>query len=337
MSSHGRHTVKDLALLLGMSISTVSRAFYPDAVIAAETRKRVLAKAAEIGFQPNPLARGLITKNSAIVGVVVSDITNPFYPEVLTKLTGALQAAGLNVMLVVEQVGGARDNGLDVLLSYHPAVVVILATTLSSGASQACRAVGTPVVFFNRHAANAQSFSITCDNDGGGAAVADLLIDQGRTRLAFIPGRPDASTTHDRWAGFSRRCLERGRPTPAQAKERTFSYADGHQGATDLLQGDARIDAIFCANDLLAIGALEAVRREFGRDVAGDVAVVGFDDIAMASWPSYELTTVRQPMDEMVAATLDLVTALAHGEARQPGALRLEGRLMERSTTGAIA
>ena len=168
--------------------------------------------------------------------------------------------------------------------------------------------------------------------DAPGGTVSDFVSDTlTDSAWGLVP------TTHDRWAGFSRRCLERRRPTPARARERTFSYADVRQGATELLQDNARIDAIFCANDLLAIGALEAVRREFGRDVAGDIAVVGFDDIAMASWPSYHLTTVRQPMDEMVAATLDLVTALAHGEARQPGALRLEGRLMERSTTGAVA
>src|SRR5437762_809917 len=94
-----RITVKDLARQLGMSVSTVSRAFYEDAVIAPDTREKILRHAAEIGYRPNPLARSLITKSSRIVGVVVSDITNPFYPEVLTRLTEQLQAAGFNVML----------------------------------------------------------------------------------------------------------------------------------------------------------------------------------------------------------------------------------------------
>ncbi len=139
-----RVTVKDLARQLGMSVSTVSRAFYEDAVIASKTRERVLRKAAEIGYQANPLARGLITKSSRIVGVVVSDITNPFYPEVLTSLTERLQEIGFNVMLVVEQPSRPEDDGLAVLLSYHPDIVIILATTLSSHASEACRVSARP-------------------------------------------------------------------------------------------------------------------------------------------------------------------------------------------------
>ncbi|HEX4764973.1 MAG TPA: LacI family DNA-binding transcriptional regulator [Lichenihabitans sp.] len=332
-SRRSRVTVKDLARQLGMSVSTVSRAFYLDAVIAPETRERVLSKASEIGYQPNPLARGLITKSSRIVGVVVSDITNPFYPEVLTSLTAAIQAVGFNVMLVVEQADRPGDHGLAVLLSYHPDIVIILATTLSSGASEACRRVGTPVIFFNRHGSDRDSYSVTCDNLAGGKAVADLLLDRGFERLAFVAGKPDASTNLDRWTGFSHRCLERGAPAPATSRGRAFSYEDGYEAAIDLLRHPDRPQAIFCANDILAVGAIDAARRDCGLRIPEDLSVVGFDDIAMASWPSYDLTTVRQPVAAMVASTIDLAVGLTRGEAGQPSARRLPGQLVERGTT----
>ena len=293
----------------------------------------MLSKASEIGYQPNPLARGLITKSSRIVGVVVSDITNPFYPEVLTSLTERIQAVGFNVMLVVEQPNRPQD-GLDVLLSYHPDVVIILATTLSSGASDSCRRVGTPLIFFNRHAADEHSFSVTCDNLAGGAMVADFLLDRGFQRLAFVSGRPDASTNRDRWMGFSKRCSIRSAPPPPASHGQSFTYEQGYKGALELLHGPTRPDALFCANDILAVGVLDAIRRECGGlRVPEDISVVGFDDIAMASWPSYDLTTVRQPVDLMIAGTIDLAVALTRGEVGQPAAQRHPGTLIERNTT----
>jgi DNA-binding LacI/PurR family transcriptional regulator len=331
-----RVTVKDLARHLGMSVSTVSRAFYNDAVIAPETRRRVLSKAREVGYQPNPLARGLITKSSRIVGVVVSDVTNPFYPEVLTSLTEQIQAAGFNVMLVVEQPDPTGKDGLGVLLSYHPDLVVILAATLSSDASEACRRVGTPVIFFNRHAADAHSFSVTCDNVSGGALVADYLIDRGFERLGFVAGRPDASTDRDRWRGFADRCAARGAGRPVASRGVSFGYREGYAGALELLRAEQRPDALFCSNDILAVGALDAIRREAGLRVPEDIAVVGFDDIAMASWPSYALTTVRQPVDRMIAGTVELAVALTRGELDRPAAQRHPGTLVERDTTRAM-
>ncbi len=315
-----------------MSVATVSRAFYEDAVIARHTREKVLEHAAKIGFRPNPFARGLITKSSRIIGVVVSDITNPFYPEVLTQLTEELQAIGFNVMLVVTN--QSRDEGEAVrgLLSYQPDLVIMVATTLSSVASEACRAVDTPVIFFNRHGSDTHSYAITCDNARGGRDVADVLIDSGHKRLAFIGGRPDASTNVERWQAFSQRCAERGLEAPLHIKGKAFSYEDGYAGALKACKSD-RPEAIFCANDILAIGALDAVRRKLGLSVPDDLSIVGFDDIAMASWPTYALTTIRQPQTQMIRRTAQLALALSRDDSRPATLQQIPGKLIERATT----
>ena len=205
-----RVTVKDLARDLSLSTSTISRAFYSDAVIAPSTRTAVLTRAAEIGYAPNPLARSLITKRTRIAGVVTSDINNPFYPEVLTRLTERLREIDLNVMLTAAGSSDSLDDAVKLLLSYQPDVVIVLAATLSSEAAEACGEAGTPVLFFNRRPLNVDAFGVTCDNVGGGRLVADHLIKLGHRRLAFVAGRPDASTNVDRWEGYRRGCLDHG-------------------------------------------------------------------------------------------------------------------------------
>jgi len=331
-----RVTVRDLARELGMSTSTVSRAFYGDSIIATETRERVLQKATEIGYQPNPLARGLITKSSRIVGLVVSDITNPFYPEVMTRLTERLQAADFNVMLVVTNPSRNEEESVRVLLSYHPDVVVMLATTLSSEASAACRKVGVPVLFFNRVGSDETSYAVTCDNELGGRQVAEYLAGLGHECFGFIAGRPDASTNVDRCKGFRDRLKELGLSAPIETNGTTFFYEAGYESAAALLKKNRNITALFCANDILAIGAMDAAQRELGFRIPNDLSIMGFDDIGMASWPSRSLTTIRQPLSEMIDKTTELALGLARKDGAERMVVRLPGELIERNTTRSI-
>jgi DNA-binding LacI/PurR family transcriptional regulator len=328
-----RVTVKDLARDLSLSTSTISRAFYTDAVIAPSTRKAVLARAAEIGYAPNPLARSLITKRTRIAGVVTSDITNPFYPEVLTRLTEKLREIDLNVMLSAAGSSDSLDDAVKLLLSYQPDVVVVLAATLSSEAAEACGQAGTPVLFFNRRPLDVDAFGVTCDNVGGGRLVADHLIKLGHRRLAFVAGRPDASTNVERWEGFRSRCLDHGLQEPVCVEAGAFAYERGYEAASRLLDGRSRPDGVFCANDILAIGFMDAARRELGLDIPGDLSVVGFDDIAMARWPSHALTTVRQPVGKMIDVTIELIKMLFDSAQLKPRVERIPGELVERAST----
>jgi DNA-binding LacI/PurR family transcriptional regulator len=138
-----RVTVRDVARDLGMSVATVSRAFHAEGTIALETRHQVLKRASELGYRPNPFARSLITKRTHIAGIVAADITNPFYPEVLTRLTESLQAIDMNVMLFTANPSRGVDESLRLMLHYQPDIAILLAASLSSEAAEACRAAGT--------------------------------------------------------------------------------------------------------------------------------------------------------------------------------------------------
>jgi DNA-binding LacI/PurR family transcriptional regulator len=328
-----RVTLRDLAKELDVSVATVSRAFHKDAVIASETRRDVLKRAAELGYRPNPLARSLITKRTHIAGVVAADITNPFYPEVLNSLTEGLQSVDLSVMLVSASPSRTSDEALQLLLRYQPDVAIMLAATLPSAAAQACREAGTPVIFFNRYASDGVSWAITCDNVRGGRDIADHLIERGHKRLAYVAGRPDASTTVDRWKGFHGRCVRRGVAPPTREEAGAFSYEAGYAAASRLLARHPRPDAVFGANDIVALGVIDAARREFGLRIPEDLSVVGFDDIAMAAWPPYSLTTLRQPTSAMIECTVDLVRKLARRPSLEPNVMRIPGELVVRSTT----
>ncbi|APX24536.1 MAG: hypothetical protein CML50_14315 [Rhodobacteraceae bacterium] len=332
-TKRSRITVKDLAKDLGMSVSTVSRAFYPDAVIAEATRKIVLERAHEIGYRPNPFAQSLITKKTQIVGMVVSDLTNPFYPEVMTRLTSLLQKQGMNVMLASAEQADGTDEAVDLLLSYQPDLMIVLATNLKSHARERCEAAGAPVIFFNRLSEDGLGYGISCDNVAGGRLAADYLADLGHRELLYVSAFPDASTNVERHQGFCEEATRRGLVAPQVIEAGRFTYEAGYEAGLAVKDLPRRPDGVLCANDIVAIGFIEGVQEGIGLKVPEDISVVGYDDIAMAGWPSHRLTTVAQPLEKMMDATVKLASDLATSTDVAQRILHIPpGRLVERNT-----
>jgi DNA-binding LacI/PurR family transcriptional regulator len=326
---------REVASALDVSISTVSRAFTPNAVIADRTRRRVLQKAAELGYEPNPHAQSLKTNRSGIVGLIVSDLANPFYPEVLIGLTEALEQRGFSVMLFCRLGGKSLDEAFQSAFRYQPDVLVVLAATMSSAAIESATEAGTRVVLFNRYVPGKASFAVTCDNESGGETVADYLIDRQLTRLAYVAGDPDATTNRDRKLGFMRACRRRGIPKPRIAAAHRFTHDAGLIAGRALLRDESEpLDAVFCANDVLSLGVLDAA-SEFGVAIPDALSVIGFDDIKMADWASYQLTTYRQPVEEMIAATADIVSELVQSLLSTATRITIPGRIVTRRTVRA--
>lgn len=327
-----RVNAQDVARSLGISISTVSRAFTQDVVIAEATRELVLKEAERMGYAPNLLARGLITRRSSIAGIVVADITNPFYPEVLASLTQRLHKNGLQSMVFCAGPSSDLDAALPTLLQYRPDVAVVLAATLSSAMVDACEQAGTPVILFNRYVNHTATDAVSCDNFGGGQLVADALLDAGHARLAYIAGLDGTSTSRDRLNGFVSRIRERHAPAPYIENAGGFTYDGGFVALKRLMDREAPPQAVFCANDIVAIGALDAARAELGLQVPHDLSIVGFDDIAISSWPPYSLTTVRQPVPEMIEITIQKIKALLTDADYSQERVFVPGRLIRRAS-----
>jgi DNA-binding LacI/PurR family transcriptional regulator len=324
-------TARELARALGISQSSISRAFSRNASISPEMRSRVMAAAAERGYQPNVIARSLSTRRSGIVGIVMATMTNPFYPEVLEQLATALQQVGLQTLLFHVPPGQEVDSELPLLLQYQVDAVVIASATISSAMAREWTATGRPAVLFNRTVPDAGATTVSCDNVAGARALADHLLARGCRRPAYVSGRPDTSTNVERERGFRERLRERGVDMLVESGGQEFSYVAGHAAALRL--APRRPDAVFFANDVMALGGMDALRHACGLRVPDDVAVVGFDDIPMAGWPSYQLTTVQQPLARMVAATVRYLTETIECDNFEPRSHIIAGTLIERAST----
>jgi len=196
-----RATSIDVAKAAGVAQSTVSRAFKGENVSPA-VRQRVLQVAEQLGYQPSAIARSLSTQRTDIVGIVMADITSPFYPYVLDKFTQRLHEIGMRVLLFNTPPHRDVDEALPLVLQYQVDTMIITSATLSTAMSEECARLGIPVILFNRYVPNTQASAVCCDNVAGGRLVADLLLNRGHQRLAYITGLENTSTTmflHLKW------------------------------------------------------------------------------------------------------------------------------------------
>ncbi len=323
----------DVAALAGVSQSAVSRAFRPGVYLSDALRARVLEAARTLGFRPNAMARGLATQRSGIVAVALGTIGNPLYPAVLDAFSRRFAQEKLELLLLTDL--DDADAVMQRLSAYQTDAVIVTASMRlepSRRIARCCAAAGTPVVLFNRLLPGPRIAAVTCANRAGGRCIGDLLLRAGHRRLAFIGGPEETSTSRDRRVGFTEALAAAGHAPPLLANG-PYSYEGGHAALLNLMARPARQrpDAVLCTNDLLAIGAMDAARQALGLRVPEDISIVGFDDVPMAAWGSYALTTIRQRIEPMVDAAMELLLGALRGEAPPPP-IEIPGDLVPRGS-----
>ena len=324
-------TAHDVARLAGVSQSAVSRAFTSGASISPRMRQKVVEASDRLGYRPNLLARSLITRRSNIVGVGMGNVENLFFPLALDKLSSRLAQRGLQLLLFTAEANAQVDRQIEELLRYRVDAIVLLSAVMSSRLAGECRKAGIPVILFNRTARHSASmFSVTGDNVGGAHAIGRYLLEAGYRRMAFMAGYEDSSTSRARETGFREFLAGQGVAAPIRATGE-FTQAGAIRAARELLSRRKRPDVIFCANDQMALATIEIARHEFGLDVGRDIGVVGFDDIPMAAWPSFALTTYSQPIDAMADQAAQFIARLDQ-PPRERHAI-VAGDLMIRAST----
>lgn len=297
----------DVAELAGVSQPTVSRSFDPDSPVSPDTRARVLAAATELGYTPNVIARSLKSRSTNIVGIIMVNLTSSFfYPNVLDKFTKQLQAMGKQVLLFSAPSNRSVDEILPQVLGYQVDSLIIASTTPGREIIDECTRIGTPVVLFNRFVPETEANAVCCDNEAGGRQIADVFLDAGHLRIAYMSGTASTDTNLLREKGFLTQLEARGY-VDCMMEKGGYSYEHGRVAARRLLDRDDPPDAIFCAADVMALGALDVARYELGIRVPDELSIIGFDDIPMADWPAYNLTTIRQPVDAMIAAVMEII------------------------------
>lgn len=326
-----RATSYDVARLAGVTQPTVSRAMRGDRV-AESTRQRVLAAASSLGYVPSRLGSSLATRRTDRVAMVIEDLQNPFYLGLLSAFERRLTDAGFNVVLLrhygdddalLEQLGAGGVDG-----------VALTALRWHSRLPQALQRRGIPSVLINRETESGGLDACVSDNARGARLVADRLLKLGHRRIGMIAGRENTSTGRHRAAGFRDALAEAGVAVhPAACREVEYTHADGHSALLELLDSPQAPTGLFCANDVLAIGALNAAKKR-GVRIPEDLSIIGYDDMTMSAWECFDLTTVRQDIETIASTAGELLLDRIGGYTDGPRRVVVESRLMIRSTDG---
>jgi LacI family transcriptional regulator len=300
-------SISEVARLAGVSTATASRvvssADYP---VSAATRARVLDAARELDYVPNALARGLLKSQIPMVAVIVHDITDPYFAEVVRGVEDAASPAGYLVITCSSERDAERETSyVRLLRSMRAASVIFAASGLDDPASNeemerhltAMRADGAAVVHLSPHALGAADVGV--DNEAGMASMVAALVELGHREIAFLAGPSTLFVARARLEGYRRGLDAAGIPFDERLVIHTgFDRDGGALGVDTLLGGSTRFTAIACANDPLAMGTLARL-AELGIAVPGRVSVAGFDDVPVAAITSPSLSTVRLPLREM--------------------------------------
>lgn len=325
-------TSMEVARLAGVSQSAVSRVFTPGASSSKKTNELVRKAAAELGYRPNVLARSLITGKSRMIGLVVAYLDNYFYTEALELLSSALQKKGYQVLIFMSgNKEGDIADAVDEILDYQVDGIIAASVSMSSDLAKRCASAGIPVVLFNRTQDDERLSAVTSDNYQGGQKVARFLLAGGHKRIGYIAGWEGASTQRDREKGFTEELVRNGQELYAR-EVGNFNSDEARQAARTMFSKQNFPDAVFVANDAMAIAVIDVIRFELGLQVPEQVSVVGYDDVPISSWPAYDLTTVRQPANRMVAETVSILIESIENKTTIARRVEIDGPLMVRGS-----
>lgn len=334
----GSVSIKDIARAAGVSHSTVSRALRNSTLIRPATRTRIQELARQMGYSPDTIARSLVTGRTRTVGIVVTTIADPFVAEVVRGVENRALPSGYSAILASS--GGEPERevaAVEMLRAKRVEAVIVTSSRVGALYLDRLEQQKVPVVLINDHSADAgpYTFSVTVDNRGGGRLAAEHLLALGHRRIAFVAAAPGHSDSVERQAGYAEALAAHGLAwDPALVLAGDGRAEGGAAAFAALVALPQRPTAVFCYNDMTAIGLLRAARLA-GLRVPQDLSVVGFDDIVYASYVVPTLTTISQPTTALGECAMDMALALAGGA---PGPVDshvvMPGHLVVRESSG---
>jgi LacI family transcriptional regulator len=333
-----RATIKDVARACGVAPSTVSNALSGNGYVRDDTRAQVLDAAKRLGYRASSVARGLRMQRSWSVGLLLADIANPWFPELVRGVEDVLWSAQINLVLCNTDYQAEKEEAyLHHLLDKRVDGLILASTGAESPAVPRLQAEGVPLVMLNRRHGSVATDYVGMDNKGGVAAAVKHLVDLGHRRIAFIAGRISSSAANERREGYLLAMAEHvGSPPPELMAQGDYSIVSGFEAARRLLALTPRPTAIVSANDFMAYGAIDAITRA-GMSVPKDISVTGFDDILVSGLSLIGLTTVRPPTWKLGATAAELLLQRVGKKGVAPReSIILPSELVVRATTGPL-
>jgi DNA-binding LacI/PurR family transcriptional regulator len=334
-------SIKDIARAAAVSHSTVSRALSDSPLVSAETKARIQHLAREMGYSPDAQARSLVMGRTLTVGLVVTTITDPFIAEVVQAVESTAHERGYSVILATFSSRREREiAAVEMLQSKRVDAVIVTSSRVGAHYLAHIERLRVPVVLINSHSAHTgpYTFAVNVDNRHGACVATTHLTDLGHVRIAYVTGAVDHSDDQERLAGYRDALQHAGLPfDPALVVAGTGRAGGGERALPRLLAVQPPPTAVFCYNDLTAIGLMRAAQHT-GIAVPRELAVVGFDDIPFASYIDPPLTTVAQPTREMGRQAVEMALVLLES-GREPASdlsnVVLQGELVVRESSGA--
>jgi len=329
-----RPTIYDVARLAGVSTATVSRALNGTGQIAASTRATIEAAVEQLGYRPNTIARSLVTKTTQTIALLLPDITNPFYAALVNGIQQTALSHGHTMLLCTTASDAEREEHyLRVLRAKQVDGALVDGLVLPPDRIARFVEDGFPIVCLDRDIDSRSIPLVQVDNRLGGRIATEHLIDLGHTRIGHVTGAGELGISDERLAGYRDALTGAGLPVDFQlVEEGRFTDDGGHDAARRLLEREPGVTAIFAANDLSALGVLNAV-AEAGRRVPDDVSVVGFDDLHLSAYTAPPLTTIRQPAVEIATLATEILIGLTKGREVEEMRHLLEPELVVRAST----
>ncbi|PBC61431.1 LacI family transcriptional regulator [Streptomyces sp. Tue6028] len=329
MAGNRRPTIKTVAARAGVGRTTVSRVVNGSELVSADARARVLAAIKELNYVPNTVARGLVTSRTDAVALVIPESASrlgsePFFAALIRGVSEALADSRTQLQLMLVRDQAEREQLTESVAARRVDGVLLVSVHADDPLPGMLEDLGLPTVLAGRRDVGERLSYVHADNAGGAAEAVRHLLSSGRTKIATIAGPLDMDVGRSRLEGWRTAHREAGAPASEVLVETgDFSWESGRRAMYSLLERAPDLDAVFAASDLMALGALEELRRR-QRQVPGDVAVVGFED-SLARYAHPPLTTVRQPVEELGRTMVRILTEITrHGAPRQQVTLPTE-------------
>jgi len=333
-------TVKDIARKAGVSHSTVSRALHGNPLISEDTKQRIQQMAIELGYLPSAAARTLKTNRSHVLGVVLSNIDDPFFSEILQGIEEIIQSSGYSLFIAAAHRDPGREREIvQAMVEHRVDGVIICSTSFSEERSRQFLQFGVPIVVVNNQAVEDFRYSIYHDDIDGSRQVTRHLLELGHRRIAYIGNSASGRSTLDRWTGF-RQAMETASlafPVKYVYEATGGSTEDGVTAAGYFLSLSERPTALVCYNDMMAVGVMKGLQQA-GIRVPNDISITGFDNIIFSAYTNPPLTTLDQPKRfigaEAARLFLELLdTPLNQRSSTHKNVRILKGRLLIREST----
>lgn len=324
-------TLKEVAERAGVSRSAVSRTYTAGASVSGKTRRKVEKAANELGYRPNALASSLTTGRTKLIGLISDNFHNPIFLQVFDLFTKGLQSRGLRPLLVNLSDETKPENSVQMLRQYSVDGAVVASSTLPPSFARAFREADMPVVHsFGRHTTSPTVHVVGIDNVECGRMAVRELVRCGYSRIAFLGGPQSATSTQDRFKGFMAEATCHPWLETSHSFARAYSFEAGFDEMTALL-GQPTAQAYFCGDDVLSIGALSAIQSH-GLSVPADIGLIGLNDMEMAGWQNINLTTIHQPIRQIISSSIELIVAMLTEPDRYPEARLFPCKVIERGT-----